>query len=366
MTTAVRCNASFRRFVALSDEDAPQLLQRMSGRELPVDGQRYGVITRLIAKRGVHVVDLAEAVLQKLLRQRGMLPRDVGGLVLSSRIVDVQDVAENVGKRLQMKCPVQGIERACSGFPAATDLAMQLCHRGASPVVLVAAEIISTNVNWEPSDGGMVDGRRARGQAAKLFGDAAAAVLVVSGKAEDGLEIFDAWASEVEDEKQLIQKTDVDEAMDPWGERIPGTTTCMSMPGRRGVLLLKRAPGLMADAIGNSLQRAQRNGLVNEEPVAHVIPHQANGLIVSALDKELSSRWSEAPRVWNCMAHHGNTVSASIPVAMATVQDHLPANTLIAMPSVGAGGPGYRPDVLSVGCVLCRTGATMNAVHATT
>jgi 3-oxoacyl-[acyl-carrier-protein] synthase III len=61
-------------------------------------------------------------------------------------------------------------------------------------------------------------------------------------------------------------------------------------------------------------------------------------------------------RVWNCIARAGNTVSASIPLAMAEVQDQLPAGMLVAMPSVGAGGPGYRPDVLSTGCVLIRTG----------
>jgi hypothetical protein len=36
---------------------------------------------------------------------------------------------------------------------------------------------------------------------------------------------------------------------------------------------------------------------------------------------------------------------------VADVQNRLPAGTLVAMPSVGDGGPGYRPDVLSTGCV---------------
>jgi 3-oxoacyl-[acyl-carrier-protein] synthase III len=61
-------------------------------------------------------------------------------------------------------------------------------------------------------------------------------------------------------------------------------------------------------------------------------------------------------RVWNCIAQAGNTVSASIPLAMAQVQDEVPAGAVVAMPSVGAGGPGYRPDVLSTGCVLIRMG----------
>jgi 3-oxoacyl-[acyl-carrier-protein] synthase III len=121
----------------------------------------------------------------------------------------------------------------------------------------------------------------------------------------------------------------------------------------------------MADAIDKSLQSARRHGLPDDELVAHVIPHQANGLILSALEKELSSRWFPPPRVWNCIARNGNTVSASIPVAMEVVQHHLPPGALVAMPSVGAGGPGYRPDVLSVGCVLCRSGEAGSAAPET-
>ncbi len=157
------------------------------------------------------------------------------------------------------------------------------------------------------------------------------------------------------DDKQLIQKAEISDSVDPWGNTRPGSTGCMSMPGRRGFYLVKRAPEIMADAIDKSLQRASA-ALESGEPIGHVVPHQANGLIISRLQTKLAAGSDQPPTVWDCIKDSGNTVSASIPLAMVEVQDRLPPGVLVAMPSVGAGGPGYRPDVLSTGCVLVRTG----------
>lgn len=344
--------AGFGRFVALEEQDAPRLLGRLSKRELPVDGERYGVFSRLIARPGVSVVDLAEAVLRKLARETRMDVSQWGGLVLSSRIEGVEQAARATGERLGLQAPATGVERACSGFPAATEIAWWLSLQRQQPIAIAAVEIISGSINWEAADGDLGDQRRARGQASKLFGDGAAAVLVVPGENPALHAILDAWVGEVPDQHQLIQKLDVEDSLDPWGRVRPGRTTCMSMPGRRGFILFKRAPRLMAEAVETSLQRME---LENTLP-GHVVPHQANGLIMDALEKELLDRQLARCRVWNCFRDCGNTVSASIPLAMAQVQDHLPAGQLVAMPSVGAGGPGYRPDVLSVGCVLVRTG----------
>jgi 3-oxoacyl-[acyl-carrier-protein] synthase III len=153
----------------------------------------------------------------------------------------------------------------------------------------------------------------------------------------------------------LIQKAEIVDSVDPWGTVRPGPNGCMSMPGRRGFYLVKRAPQIMADSVSRIQQQA--SALIKDgEHIAHVVPHQANGLIISRLQSLLSSEENPGPHVWDCIRNSGNTVSASIPLAMAEVQDQLPPGVLVAMPSVGAGGPGYRPDVLSTGCVLVRTG----------
>jgi 3-oxoacyl-[acyl-carrier-protein] synthase III len=303
------------------------------------------------------------AAVEKLCRTCCIGPPGLGAIVLSSRIYEVQKSAKAIVGRLGLKCEAHGLERACSGFPAATELAAGVCARLQLPVVLVTAEIISGSINWEPGTGDLVDHRRARGQAAKLFGDGAAAVLLLPCDESGPHRILDAWAGEVRDEDQLIQKIEVIDSIDPWGQIRPGATTCMSMPGRRGLLLVRRAPQIMAESVRTSVERARAAGLISDhEQVTHVVPHQPNSLILAGLKKQLSGD-REPPRVWNRIEHAGNTVSASIPLAMAEVQDQLPPGALVAMPSVGAGGPGYRPDVLSTGCVLIRMGDRAEEAH---
>ena len=115
----------------------------------------------------------------------------------------------------------------------------------------------------------------------------------------------------------------------------------------------------MADAIQRSLSNTRLELQIGES-VYHVVPHQPNGMILERLQASLASAGDKPPTVWNCIKDSGNTVSASIPLAMSEVQDRLPKGVLVAMPSVGAGGPGYRPDVLSTGCVLVRTGGSID------
>ncbi len=345
----------FDRFIRLDAGDAPDLLARMSKTELGIDGERYGILSRLIVRPQATVVNLACAVVKKLLRQCGDGSRDIGALVLSSRVVDVDQTAAEVVDRLGIDCSAHGIERACSGFPAATEIGLRLCRNLQQPVIVVAAEIISCSINWEPPADDPADHQRARGQASKLFGDGAAAVLIRPDKVGRVHQILDAWIDDVPDDQQLIQKAEIIDTVDPWGNVRPGPTGCMSMPGRRGFYLVKRAPQIMADSISRTLQRSDAE-IENDERIAHIIPHQANGLIINRLQTQLGADDDTAPHVWDCIKDSGNTVSASIPLAMADVQDQLTAGMLVAMPSVGAGGPGYRPDVLSTGCVLIRTG----------
>jgi len=347
----------YRRFVALTEVDAPHLFARMSNRELGIDAEKYGIKSRLFARPEATITELAAAVIDKLCDANSVHRRDIGAAVLSSRHLKIDEEAQKLSSRLGNGFQVRGIERACSGFPAATRLAMSMATETGQPIAVVTAEIISRNINWEPPDGTPADQQRARGQASKLFADGAAAVLVEPNASTGSHEILDCWASEVADEDQLLQKADVTGAADPWGRPQSGVAICISMPGRRGYLLLKRAPELMVAALEKSLSNARIAGHLKDELLSDVVHHQANGLMVPRIERQLSeTSWGNQARVWNCIADHGNTVSATIPLAMVEVQERLSPGTLVGMPSVGAGGPGYRPDVLSVGCVLIRVG----------
>jgi 3-oxoacyl-[acyl-carrier-protein] synthase III len=194
--------AAFGRFVALTEVDAASLLERMSNHDLRADGERYGIVQRLIARPGVLVVDLAVAVLRKLFETTSISADGLGAIVLASRNLEPTLAPRQVAELLGATCPAEGIARACSGFPAATRLATELCQTIGMPVAVVAAEIASLNINWEPVQGDADDQKRARGQTAKLFGEGAAAVLIGPRGVDYPHEILNAWQSDVPDERQ--------------------------------------------------------------------------------------------------------------------------------------------------------------------
>ena len=207
-------NAGFTRFVKLTERDAPQLLQRMRDADLAVSGKRYGVASRLIARPTASVADLATATCRKLLSCATIHHGDLGALILSSRIEDPTSAAQESAHQLGLSCDGLGIERACSGFPAATALAVEQTRARERPVAVIAAEKLSPNINWETATQQLSDHRRARGQAASLFADGAAGVLVLPGKKDARLVILDAWQGDVDDKDQLIQKTLVERAIE--------------------------------------------------------------------------------------------------------------------------------------------------------
>ncbi len=346
-------DASFGHFVGLNESDAPELLERMTSDDLPVSGDRYGIRSRLIARPKASVADLASATLKKLLSVEPDDATELGAVLVSSRVHHPEDVANEALESIGLKCEGLGIERACSGFPAVVRLALETIDRIKKPVAVIAAEIISRNINWEPAEGRLGDQQRASGQAAKLFADGAGAVIIRPTSSKDSNIILDAWQDHVADDQQLIQKIDVPDSKDPWGNVRPEITTCMSMPGRRGFWLVKRAPEIMADAVKTSLERVTTHLDEASFERLHLVPHQPNGLI---LDRLAGIEFEEfkQQKVWNCIQDAGNTVSASIPLAMSDSWEKIGAPGVLAMPSVGAGGPGYKPDHLSHGCVLAK------------
>ena len=233
-----------------------------------MDGERYGIRTRLIAKPAAGVTHLAVAVLEKLLATCQSPPGNWEVWCCQAGLWTSSGRRKDVAVQAGLSGPALGIERACSGFPAATQRGVQLCEELQRPIAVVTAEIISRSINWEPSQGEEEDRPRARGQAAKLFADGAAAGLIEPAGDPSLHTILDAWVGEVPDEKQLLQKADVEAALDPWGNVRPGLTTCLTMPGRRGFLLLRRAPRVMAESLLRSVENARRAGLLGEESVA--------------------------------------------------------------------------------------------------
>ena len=117
------------------------------------------------------------------------------------------------------------------------------------PIAIIAAEKTSPDVNWETATQQISGHQRAKGQAVSLFADGASGVLILPREKDASLVILDAWQGEGEDKDQLAQKILVERSIDLWGNPRRAAMESLTMPGRRGFLLAKRAPQLMAHAM---------------------------------------------------------------------------------------------------------------------
>jgi len=65
-----------------------------------------------------------------------------------------------------------------------------------------------------------------------------------------------------------------------------------------------------------------------------VVPHQANSRIIDAIRDRLAI---PPERILNSIAHHGNTSSSSIPLALAEVLERQKAGDVLGLCAFGAG-----------------------------
>lgn len=348
-------NPGFTRFVALDEGNAPDLFRRVTNDELPFPGngieERTHVRSRLIAHLGQTVRSLSVRCLDELFKVVPMDRGDVGGLVLATCVPgEGWATAEQIAEEARITGEIRSVDRACTGFPAAVEIAKDIVLTMRKSVAIVTTEILSRMINWEPPEGGFFfnrDDARARGKAAKIFGDKSAAVLLKPLDFAYEFELLDAFAVDKDDPIGCLELTPVEKSRDIDGHERDVVTACINMPGKGGLKLLKQAPEIMAESAQESVQRARdRNLLIESSAITEVVHHQANGEMVQALQGLTKAR------VWNCIHDMGNVSAASIPSAMAKIQDELPRGSLIAMPAVGAGSPGFRRNWLTRGSVL--------------
>lgn len=354
--------AGFSRFVAIDEQSAPTLLRRVPNADLPFDStgieQKTHVQSRLIALPGIDVKALAGKTIGDLSTAVRFHLADAGGLVLASCSPEnIQQTAEALAHTVGVGGEARGIDVACSGFTAGTELARAMANASGKPVVLATTEITSRMINWEKPVGGFFarDDERACGKAAKIFGDGSAAVLVKPPSHSRDFDILDAFAHDIQDPDRMLALSRVESAQNIDGSIREGSTPCINMPGRGGAKLMKLAPVVMANAVRQSIQRSLRYGTLSDtETLRHLVHHQANGAMAEEIQNLLKSMNLNDVRVWNEIGPQGNVSAASIPLVMARIQDQMLPGEIIGMPSVGAGSPSFREGWLTEGCVLVR------------
>jgi 3-oxoacyl-[acyl-carrier-protein] synthase III len=251
--------------------------------------ERTGIERRHIVAPGETTVDMAEHAARAALAAAGREPSEVDLIVVGSCTPDL--IFPNAGVMLQARlgnfgCPALGVEAACSSFLYALSMADKFIRSGEAKLALVVgADSLSKITN--PKDRGT----------AILFGDGAGAVVLAPHE-EPGIisTHLHADGSQIE----LLRCTG-------------GVATGFHAEGdyitMAGAEVFKVAVSMLARAVEEALAA---NGLT-KDALTWLVPHQANIRIIQATARKIGLPMERAIVT---VADHGNTSSASVPLAL--------------------------------------------------
>ena len=252
---------------------------------------KTGVATRRIVAPGETAGDLAEAAARRLFDQAGVDPADIDHLIFCSQTPDYRLPATACVLQHRLGLPTHAgafdMSIGCSGFVYGLGVARGLVESGqARRVLLLNADAYSTLLR--PDDLSV----RA------LFGDGAAATLIEAANDNDGRIGAAVYGSDGSGAGKLIV---------PGGAREPGGSPHLFMDGAAVMAFaLKESPAAVArllEQIGAAL-----------DDFDLIVPHQASRMVLDGLRRRLGV----APeRFVVDVESMGNTVGASIPIALA-------------------------------------------------
>ena len=291
--------------------------------------EKTGVRNRHISSPGETAVDLAFQAGKKLL---GNNPKhkDIDLLLLVTQSPDYvlptsACILQNL-LGLSKNCMAFDVNLGCSGFVYALSIASGLIESGvARKGLILCADTYSKYI--EKGD------RTCR----PLFSDGAAAILVEKSK-EDCIGPFE-FGTDGAGQGSLIVKHSGAREVDPNGDAGRGT---LYMHGSEVFLFTMREVPL---CITKLLRRAE----LTIEHIDLIVFHQASKLVIDNLIRTLSL---DKDKVFTNFENIGNTVSASIPIALkdAETQGRLKDGDMVLLVGFGVG--------LSWGATLIRWSAT--------
>ncbi|QIK38075.1 ketoacyl-ACP synthase III [Caldichromatium japonicum] len=250
--------------------------------------ERTGIEKRHLAAEGETCCDLAEQAARRALAAADLDPSELDLILVATTTPEqfFPSTACLLQQRLDVHgCPAFDLQAVCAGFVYALDVADKYIRTGAARhALVVGAETISRLVDWSDRT------------TCVLFGDGAGAVVLgtsdTPGILSAHLHADGAYAS-------LLQ--------------VPGGHG-NGQPQRafiemRGNEVFRFAVTTLGRIVDETLEA---NGLTKDD-IDWLVPHQANIRIIQATARKLDLPME---RVIVTVAEHGNTSSASIPLAL--------------------------------------------------
>lgn len=280
---------------------------------------RTGIKQRRKAGPGEYTSLFAVRAAQQAIERAGLEPSDID-LILCATVTPDQ-ILPSTGCLIQAelgahKAAAMDVVAACSGFLYGLTLANTMVQTGQSRNALViGAEILTQYVDYTDR------------QTCVLFGDGAGAAVLGPVEGDHGI-LATRIKSDGRYEEQLYSPGG--------GTRRPPTAETLAAGDHyfkmKGNELFKVAVRSMTDVSKEVLEEA---GLTAED-VTLFIPHQANQRITDAVANKLDV---DETRVYSNIAMHGNTSSASIPIALdeCVEEGRIKKDDLILLASFGGG-----------------------------
>ena len=258
---------------------------------------RTGISERRIAPEEEATSDLALRAAQSALEAAGLDPADLDMILVATITPDMPFpstacvLQDRLGAR---RAGALDLSAACSGFIYGLGLADGLIQAGtARTVLLLGAETLTKVVNWQDRN------------TCVLFGDGAGAVVLRADEGERGILSTHLYADGSKGSLLILPGC---------GSRNPVSHAAVDaglakMQMNGGNEVFKLAVRAMEDA---ALTALKRHGLEVSD-IDHLITHQANLRIISALGQRLGV---PDAKVEVTIRKYGNVSAASIPIAL--------------------------------------------------
>jgi len=252
--------------------------------------ERTGIRERHVVSENESCCDLAEAASLRALDAADMAPSDIDLIVVATTTPD--QVFPSTACLLQQRLGVGGfpafdVQAVCTGFVYALGVADKFVRTGSSKrALVVGAETMSRILNWQDR------------ATCVLFGDGAGAVILEAHHEPGIISSHLSADGAYKDLLQVPSGIGMGRCDDPYIE----------MKGNEVFRMAVTTLGRIVD------ETLEANGMEKSD-IDWLVPHQANTRIIQATARKLDLPMD---RVVVTVGEHGNTSSASIPLALDT------------------------------------------------
>ncbi len=278
-----------------------ELIRRFPGRTAQDIYQRTGIESRRMLGPGESALTLAVDASRKVLKEAGMTLGDLDGILVSTSTPI--SISPSMACLLHHELARDGVTKdiaasdilaACTGYLYALQTAFDVCRsKPDASLLVVSAEAMSEYTNMDDFDTAIV------------FGDAATATLV-HGPASPRFA-----TSRARLHRPVLSARGEDGTILNHGRR---ESRNVNMDG------LKVFPMAVRQLIA-LLKQACAESEIAVEDLSYIVPHQANGRILDAVDQRLKL---PAGRLVNRVRHSGNTSSSTIPLVLGELMRENP------------------------------------------